>query len=457
MTNIHGIDPMMTGSKDYEKILEMLKNKQGTKVDDDELLFKTMQYYNLSGSSKYWSEDALELDVEELIEKWKEFDTEDTSFAKDFDEFDAYLKTYQKPTPPPEPPEEGGEVTEDTIIEFNGVRYEVYKKFNANPSETLKYHKDADGRTVFDSDGWNITVISSMNTTGDKNYANVVLQGNGNTFFGSNDDDTIEIRGNNNNIHGDALDIGGANDKITIASGTGNYIYGEDGTDEVDVEEALMPNNFFNKAYKDVEKVNGQNIFTIPDDVEPVNPPADEEPVDNPSENEEPAQTPASTVSPESPQYALTDDGVYHKYTLAMLGLLSEDGTAVPPSREDLAEFGIESEEDLENPALFEKIRRNSDLTEMLAPMETEVSEEDPEALTEVISAVTAQNVLDMYESCLNGDNKDKEWAAKMMALCIATGLIVLDEDGVAKIAEDKAEDTVDAKALFKLAMQMEE
>lgn len=577
MTNINGIQKMIVGSKDYELIQQMMGNKEGSKVNDEETLFKTMQYYEMTNCSDAWSADAQSLSVEELIGLWQDFDKEETSFAQDFDEFDAFLTTYKKedPTPPPPPPpgedpvrpyvpnpnltdeqknrmnefdtmrandihsklcqdgdyellleyvrqregstllgqsyydstgalteagkakeaemvkklaeldtsentlgtvmEEflnfygikepgplaanglveasavindmlagatkeiaiGGnkyaitnngkngnelsyevktnekgekyiamtgndwriqdisginqtdyiqvvgsrnevdmamgddiahligeenralmgtgndkvyiegdgnftdlwrgddklfningnntmglgftgndnfyvagenvivngesntgigdglyedgivagfgienqpltppdwfkdattevpeifEITEDGVFEFNGIKYEVYKKFGTPASDKITYYKDENDRTIFESDGWNITVIEAMNTTGDRNYANVVITGNGNSYFGSNGEDIVEVRGDKNNIHGDASDIMGGDDKIFITSGTSNIVYGEAGNDEVNTSTS---GNIFNNAIKDVEILNKSSLEEV--------------------------------------------------------------------------------------------------------------------------------------------------------------------------------------------------
>lgn len=158
-------------------------------------------------------------------------------------------------------PSDKNETSEDGIIEFNGIKYEVYKKFGTEATNSIVYYKAEDGRTVFEADGWNITVIGSMNDTGDKNYANVVIQGNRNSYFGSNDQDIIEIRGDKNNVHGDTSDTMGSDDKIYINSGTGNYIYGEAGIDEVNTD---VEGNFFNKAIIDIESVNNTPVENKP-------------------------------------------------------------------------------------------------------------------------------------------------------------------------------------------------
>jgi len=180
------------------------------------------------------------------------------------------------PTPPDEP--EKFEKDDDGIIEFNGVRYEVYKKFGADATDKITYYKAEDGRTVFESNGWNITVIGAMNDTGDKNYANVVIEGNRNSYFGSNDEDSIEIKGDKNYIHGDTSDVNGSNDKVTITSGSGNYVYGEEGVDEVNTN---VEGNFFNKAILDVENVNGEA-----QDLTPPSKPSAWQPVNNPNDNQ---------------------------------------------------------------------------------------------------------------------------------------------------------------------------
>ncbi len=181
------------------------------------------------------------------------------------------------PVDPPVDPNEKFEKDDDGIIEFNGVKYEVYKKFGKDATDKIVYYKAEDGRTVFESNGWNITVIGAMNDTGDKNYANVVIEGNDNSYFGSNDDDTIEIKGDKNYVHGDTSDTMGSNDKVHITSGAGNYVYGEAGVDEVvtDVE-----GNFFNKAILDVEKANGKDQDTT------VPPTSKWKPVQDPNESQ---------------------------------------------------------------------------------------------------------------------------------------------------------------------------
>lgn len=178
----------------------------------------------------------------------------------------------------PSPGDEKFEEDEDTIIEFNGVRYEVYKKFGADATDKIVYYKAEDGRTVFEADGWNITVIDSMNDTGDKNYANVVIEGNRNSYFGSNDEDTIEIKGDDNYIHGDTSDTMGSNDKIVITSGTGNYVYGEEGVDSINTS---VEGNFFNQAILDIEEVNGED-----QDLTPPSKPSAWVSVDNPNESQ---------------------------------------------------------------------------------------------------------------------------------------------------------------------------
>lgn len=166
--------------------------------------------------------------------------------------------TLEKPDwfPGPDEPN-GGETEEDTDIEFDGIKYRVYKKTgsSAEPTQKLVYYKAEDGRTVFESNGWNITVVSEDNTTGDGKYTDVVIKGDRNSFFGSNSEDAIEIQGTDNNIHGDTSHTNGGDDDITITTGTGNYIYGETGSDEVTTK---VEGNFFNEAILDVEKANGE-------------------------------------------------------------------------------------------------------------------------------------------------------------------------------------------------------
>lgn len=179
---------------------------------------------------------------------------------------------------PTDPDKEPHEVDDDTEIEFNGVRYYVYKKtFDDNASDKLVYYKDDDGRTVFESQGWGIKVIEALNDTGDKNYANTVIKGDNNLYFGSNDQDTIEIQGNNNEIHGDTSDEFGDEDYIHIASGTGNNIFGEVDTDSLKVD---TEGNFFNDVVFDVENVNGE------EQVEPAKPQTGWVTVTDPSEQQ---------------------------------------------------------------------------------------------------------------------------------------------------------------------------
>ena len=163
--------------------------------------------------------------------------------------------------PPVDPPVVPEKVVIDedgpVDIEIDGIKYRVYKKFgsSAQPTSSLTYYKAEDGRTIFEANGWNITVVSEDNTTGDGKYTDVVVKGNRNTFFGSNSEDSIEIQGDNNDVHGDINHKKGGDDNVTITSGKGNYVYGESGSDEVTTK---TDGNFFNAAILDVEVANGE-------------------------------------------------------------------------------------------------------------------------------------------------------------------------------------------------------
>ena len=147
-------------------------------------------------------------------------------------------------------------------IEIDGITYRVYKKTSRNePTDVLKYYKADDGRTVFESNGWDITVVSEDNTTGDGKYADVVVTGDRNSFHGSLSEDAIEIQGNDNNIYGDYSHTQGGDDVITVESGTNNFIYGEVGSDTVITK---AEGNFFNEAILDVEKANGEEQDLTP-------------------------------------------------------------------------------------------------------------------------------------------------------------------------------------------------
>ena len=160
---------------------------------------------------------------------------------------------------------EPGVVEEDgpVDIEFDGIKYRVYKKTGdyADPTAKLTYYKADDGRTVFESNGWDITVVSEDNTTGDGKYTDVVVKGDRNSFHGSLSEDAIEIQGNGNNIYGDYSHVKGDDDEITITNGTNNWIYGEVGNDTVTTK---TEGNFFNQAILDVEKANGEEQDLTP-------------------------------------------------------------------------------------------------------------------------------------------------------------------------------------------------
>lgn len=192
--------------------------------------------------------------------------------------------------PPVDPPVEPEKIVvdDDVIIEIDGIKYEVYRKFGTESTENLTYYKAEDGRTVFESNGWNVTVISEMNTTGDEKYADVVVIGNGNSFFGSNGNDSIEIQGDNNRVHGDTSDVNGGNDNVVITAGTKNYVYGESGEDTVS---SATEGNIFNNAILDVEKVNGEI-----QDLTPTQKPSSWQPVTEPTE----AQTAQMTQAKEA-------------------------------------------------------------------------------------------------------------------------------------------------------------
>lgn len=175
------------------------------------------------------------------------------------------------PTTPEEPedPDEPGEhdPSDGPIIDFDGVRYRVYRKIAGkfDPTETIKYYKDDQNRTVFEANGWYIAVLYSLNDTNDKDYSNVVIKGDRNTLIGSKDNDKIDIQGSDNWISADAEDNihkEGGDDAIKITSGTGNSIYGEYGNDSL---EGNLDGNFFNILRTDIETINGQPV-TPPDD-----------------------------------------------------------------------------------------------------------------------------------------------------------------------------------------------
>ena len=169
--------------------------------------------------------------------------------------------------PGPDTPEkpEIGVIEEDgpVDIEIDGIKYRVYRKTGdyASPTQQLTYYKGDDGRTIFEANGWNITVVSEDNTTGDGKYADVVVKGDRNSFHGSLSEDAIEIQGSDNNIYGDYSHAEGADDDITITSGSNNWIYGEVGSDTVTTK---TEGNFFNQAILDVEMANGEVQDTTP-------------------------------------------------------------------------------------------------------------------------------------------------------------------------------------------------
>ena len=169
-----------------------------------------------------------------------------------------FEKTLEKPDWFPGPDDNGpGIVDEDgpVDIEIDGITYRVYKKTSRNnPTDVLTYYKADDGRTVFEANGWDITVVSEDNTTGDGKYADVVIKGDRISFHGSKSEDAIEVQGSDNNIYGDYSHTEGGDDDITIASGSNNYIYGEVGNDNVVTK---TEGNFFNEAILDVETANG--------------------------------------------------------------------------------------------------------------------------------------------------------------------------------------------------------
>lgn len=196
--------------------------------------------------------------------------------------------TLEKPDwfPGPDEPEPGpdpgpGVVEEDgpVDIEIDGITYRVYKKTSRNnPTDVLTYYKADDGRTVFEANGWDITVVSEDNTTGDGKYADVVIKGDRISFHGSKSEDAIEVQGNDNNIYGDYSHTEGGDDDITISSGSNNYIYGEVGNDNVTTK---TEGNFFNEAILDVETANGQE-----QDLTPPQKPSAWKTVENPNKSQ---------------------------------------------------------------------------------------------------------------------------------------------------------------------------
>lgn len=244
--------------------------------------------------------------------------------------------TLEKPDwfPGPDGPE-GGETEDDTDIEFDGIKYRVYKKTGASaePTQKLVYYKAEDGRTVFESNGWNITVVSEDNTTGDGKYTDVVIKGDRNSFFGSNSEDAIEIQGTDNNIHGDTSHTNGGDDDITITTGTGNYIYGETGSDEVTTK---VEGNFFNEAILDVEKANGQE-----QDLTPPEKPSAWQPVTNPNDSQKAQMEatikafdlPAETTFKKVQQNGSTMGMSYNSQ--AYLSKTNEDGTLASITKKD--------------------------------------------------------------------------------------------------------------------------
>lgn len=335
------------------------------------------------------------------------------------------------PTPPDDPTPPGGETTEDGTIEFDGVRYYVYKKFDMDATDKIVYYKADDGRTVFEADGWSVTVIGAMNDTGDKNYANVIINGNRNTYFGSNDNDKVEIRGDKNNIHGDTSYLNGGDDEITIASGTGNYVYGEDGTDSVNTNN--NSGNFFNGAVKDVET----EKKNTPVDVKPIS----KSVVFDPSKD--------ADMKSSDPAYALTDNNGkdYHDYTMHLLN--AAGGSTVNST--DLAKFGVTTAADLQNKEIFEKLREGSDLVELVDSIDDKVET----SMTNRVSLISAKAFVDMYNSCVNGENKDKSWAENMKKLCTQSGMIDVQNNVATYKMGFTNLSRITAADLFKIALHV--
>lgn len=368
------------------------------------------------------------------------------------------------PTTPEEPedPDEPGEhdPSDGPIIDFDGVRYRVYRKIAGkfDPTETIKYYKDDQNRTVFEANGWYIAVLYSLNDTNDKDYSNVVIKGDRNTLIGSKDNDKIDIQGSDNWISADAEDNihkEGGDDAIKITSGTGNSIYGEYGNDSL---EGNLDGNFFNILRTDIETINGQPV-TPPDDgddddTDSADPAgagtSTTPPTTNSNKTSESVDTVTSpyadtskwenySVASTAPTYALTNNGTYNAYTMALLGADSPEDLEFDNAA--LTGYYFLDRADYNNPKYFKCIREASDFVEMLDNMDGDAT-----------GTVTVQNILDMYNSCNTGENKDKDYAENMKTLCLKKSG-VLEEDSTSGLAKIKSGfsnlDEVDISDLF--------
>lgn len=375
--------------------------------------------------------------------------------------------------PPTEEPEDPNEPIEHDpsdgpYIDFDGVRYRVYRKIAGkfDPTDTIKYYKDDQNRTVFEANGWYIAVLESLNDTNDKDYSNVVIKGDRNTLIGSKDNDKIDIQGSNNWISADAKDNiheEGGDDTIKITSGTGNSIYGEYGNDSL---EGNLDGNFFNILRTDIETINGQPV-TPPaddddDDTDPADPAGDGTSTTPPTTNNnnlsESVDTVTSpyadtskwenySVASTAPTYALTNNGTYNAYTMALLDADSPEDLVPTSTTLPLINYNMWKAEYYDNSEFYECIREASDLVEMLDNMDGDAT-----------GTVTAQDILDMYNSCDTGENKDKDYAKAMITLCKDSSK-VLEIDSTTGLARIKSTfsnlDKIDIKNLFKIAYDM--
>ncbi len=390
----------------------------------------------------------------------------------------------EEPTPP------GGEVTDSpSEIEFNGVKYYVYQKQDGiyGASDKLKYYKDDQNRTVFESNGWNIKVVGALNKNNDKDYANVVVKGNSNTYMGSLDNDTVEIQGNANFISGDNYDQSVGNDKITITSGTGNYIYGDAGADELTTS---IEGNFFNDFIFDIEKVNGETQTQPP--ATPATP-TDSDKTDagedaggtgagdgvgeTGKDNDNGTGNADGATNPGGSSGGTIGDVVGNKDNLSGAGnvgntenptdtgndgntgntnppktwanttlsaddpayRLTDNGTYheytmnllgvsspedLKPGNANLTKYNLVTEADYKDANKFNAIRVASDLCELLDRMDSSAT-----------NTISAGNLVEMHNLCSVGAYKDQSWSELMKLVCDGSGLIDVDETtGVATV-----------------------